>query len=210
MKKIITSDGFETYYNEDFKETYHSVSGAFEEAMEKYVNPLNIKDGDKILDFCFGLGYNSIAALSKYDFLEIIAIENDPEPIRQIANLNKNNELHHLFAIFSNFLQTKKIRYQNSEIKLLLEDASIAIKTLKSNYFDAIFFDPFSPKKHPEMWSENIFAEMYRILKPGGRLATYSCAGKVRKAMQLSGFETFDGPSVGRRAPATIAKKIKK
>ena len=39
-------------------------------------------------------------------------------------------------------------------------------------------------------------------------LATYSCARIVRDNLKEAGFEVFDGPSVGRRAPSTIAKKL--
>ena len=47
-------------------------------------------------------------------------------------------------------------------------------------------------------------------MKSGARLATYSCAGKVRRALTEVGFEVIDGPIVGRRSPSTIAIKKRK
>ena len=64
MKKIKTGDGSYTFLNEKYGEVYHSVSGAEEEAIKKYAEPTKVaelaKKGEvKILDVCFGIGYNS-------------------------------------------------------------------------------------------------------------------------------------------------------
>ena len=42
-------------------------------------------------------------------------------------------------------------------------------------------------------------------MKDDAKLATYSCAGWVRKNMQNAGFEIKDGPIVGTYSPGTIA-----
>jgi tRNA U34 5-methylaminomethyl-2-thiouridine-forming methyltransferase MnmC len=73
--------------------------------------------------------------------------------------------------------------------------------------FDFVFFDPFSPKKCPELWTEEVFGDVFRIMKFDGMLATYSCARKVRDAMKSVGFEVKDGPKVKRWAPSTLAFK---
>ena len=44
MKKIITADKTETFLNEEVNESYHSYSGAVEEAVKKYVEPCEIKE----------------------------------------------------------------------------------------------------------------------------------------------------------------------
>ena len=77
MRKIITKDGSITFHNELYDETYHSTSGALEEAFEKFAKPCKLKDGMKVLDVCFGLGYNSLAAISLAN-VEVVALENDP------------------------------------------------------------------------------------------------------------------------------------
>ena len=73
--------------------------------------------------------------------------------------------------------------------------------------YDAVFFDPFSPKANPELWTEKIFTQVYNLMKQGSRLTTYSCSSKVRVNMARTGFQVKDGPVVGRRAPSTIAIK---
>ena len=44
MKCIITKDGSVTFYSEEYKESYHSVSGAIEESLKKFVEPCKIKE----------------------------------------------------------------------------------------------------------------------------------------------------------------------
>jgi tRNA U34 5-methylaminomethyl-2-thiouridine-forming methyltransferase MnmC len=45
-------------------------------------------------------------------------------------------------------------------------------------------------------------------MEKGAILATYSCAGQVKRNLKEAGFEIKDGPVVGRRAPGTIAVNI--
>ncbi len=75
------------------------------------------------------------------------------------------------------------------------------VEGLPENYFDAIFFDPFSPQSTPEMWQVDFFKEMHRVLKPTRMLATFSCARMARENMAEAGLFYDDGPIVGRRDP---------
>ena len=91
--------------------------------------------------------------------------------------------------------------------KVLDQKFGISAKQLQDNFFDAIFFDPFSPRSSPEMWSEEFFREMWRVMLPKAILATYSCARIVRDNMSKAGLLYADGPIFGRRGPGTIATK---
>ena len=52
-----------------------------------------------------------------------------------------------------------------------------------------------------------LFSDIYSLMKKESKLATYSCAGQVRRNLKEVGFEIKDGPCVGRRAPSTIGIK---
>ncbi len=199
MKEVITRDGSVTLFNENFGEHYHSITvGAIEEAMEKYVKPSELKDGNKVLDFCFGLGYNSLAALMVAD-VEIIGLEIDPEILGKIAGIEVPEEFK------ENYEEIKKDVSGNSDkIKIIVGDARKNLKNL-SEKFDAVLFDPFSPKVCPELWTEEVFLDIGKLMKPGGRLTTYSCARIVRNNLEKAGFVVSDGPCFGRRAPSTVA-----
>lgn len=87
---IMTDDGTLSLFNIDVGDVYHSVIGAHTEALGKYVNPSGIKEfaasnsSVKILDVCYGLGYNSKVAVSEIlkfnpDIdIKIVAVEIDP------------------------------------------------------------------------------------------------------------------------------------
>ncbi|MBN2052038.1 tRNA (5-methylaminomethyl-2-thiouridine)(34)-methyltransferase MnmD [Candidatus Woesearchaeota archaeon] len=212
MKEVTTKDGSTTFYNDEYSETYHSVTGAVEEAFRKFAEPaleaVKNKNEVRILDVCFGLGYNSAAAIDeilKQNIscnIEIIGLEKDKKILEQIKNVEP--------AIIS-YPVIKEMVEQNYKyerngiiIELIIGDALKTIKKIKGK-FDIIFLDPFSPKKNPELWTESFFKELRKHIKEDGILTTYSCAGNVRRNLKAAGFEIKDGPCVGRRSPSTIA-----
>lgn len=215
MQKIITPDGSVTFHNPEFDEAYHSKSGAKEEAVEKFVKPCLIREFAKtgklrILDFCFGLGYNSAAAIDA-------ALEENPDCVIEVIGLEIDEKMLALlpslpdsFGCYKFIKETIKNNYNynknNLKIHIVIGDASETVKQL-SDSFDAIFFDPFSPKKCPSLWTEAVFQECYRLLRKEGRLATYSCARVVRDNMRAVGFTVIDGPQLWRRGPSTIGVK---
>lgn len=208
MEEIITKDGSTTFHNQKYDENYHSVSGAIEEAFEKFVRPCNVKDfkNIRILDICFGIGYNSAAAIEEFleynsGRIEITALEKDEGILKEIENLNPKLKY---YDIIKKMNRTKDCNNKNIKIKLIMGDA---VKTIKEvdGVFDAVFLDPFSPPKNPELWTEEFFRDIGNVMKKGAILATYSCARVVRDNLKKAGFIVNNGPCIGRRAPSTIA-----
>jgi len=202
MKRVLTKDGSETLYSEDYKETYHSVTGAVEESFEKYVKPCKIKAGMRVLDICFGLGLNSLAALHTAKEISITALEKDRNVLSQEVKVPEH--LREDYKKIRTAAENLCYKDDKAEIKVLVGDARETIKQLNEKY-DAVFLDPFSPPKNPELWTEEFFREIKKRMKKGAILATYSCARKVRSNLSKAGFEVKDGPCVGRRSPSTIA-----
>lgn len=68
---INTKDGSAGLYNSTVNDIYHSVFGAKEEAEDKFITPLNFeknffnKKEIRVLDICYGIGYNTKAFLKK-------------------------------------------------------------------------------------------------------------------------------------------------
>ncbi len=216
MEKIITADNTETFLNIDVGESYHSQTGAVEEALKKYAIPCKIAEKAKsghvrVLDVCFGMGYNSAMAIdialesNPECKIDVIGLEYDKEIISKIQEVNPPIKFfQHYKKLQGNNLQFKEGRVT---VTILLGDAHKTAKLLEENHFDAVFFDPFSPKTSPEMWSVSLLSDMYRSMKNNGILATYSCARMVRDNMAKAGLMYDDGPIVGRRGPGTIATK---
>lgn len=62
----MTNDFSVGLYCEDANDIYHSAHGALSEAYEKFINPLELKDGIRVLDICYGVGYNTKALLNEF------------------------------------------------------------------------------------------------------------------------------------------------
>jgi chorismate dehydratase len=216
MEQIKTKDGSFTFRNKEYDELYHSISGAEEEAVKKYAGTsgfdklIKKQDSINILDICFGLGYNTAAALDyiwnldKSVKINVVGLEKDKEILDKINEINSSFENYNLIKkSIKNNLEYKNEKFN---IKIILGDAKKTIKRLDTK-FDAVFFDPFSPNKNPELWTEAFFRDIFRLMKQNAVLTTYSCAVKIRKNLKNAGFIVKDGPCVGRRAPSTIAIK---
>ncbi len=63
--------------------------------------------------------------------------------------------------------------------------------------FDAWFLDGFAPAHNPDMWTEAIIAHVARLSAPGARLATFTVAGHVRRALERAGFTVEKKPGFG-------------
>jgi len=222
LSKFLTLDNSETFLNSEVQQTYHSQTGAVEEALKKYSIPCKIKElaqkgKVKILDMFFGIGYNSAMAIdvaleeNPNCKIEIVAVENDPEIIKKILEVKPPIKSYTLYKelVRANEIKEGKFVYENNNIKvtLFIEDAKKASRKLPEKYFDAVFYDPFSPKAQPEMWEIELFKEMFRVMKDPATLATYSCARIIRDNMSAAGLFYDDGPIVGRRGPGTVATK---
>ena len=211
LEQELTADGSITYFNSDFGESYHSKHGAYREALEKHVQACKIpelvaKQNElKILDFCFGLGYNSAVAIAEAlkvnpeIKIEIIALENDREILEKITQIDSVD--------FSGLVEKPILETENYRLELLLDDARLSIDKLDNNYFDAIFFDPFSPKVCPELWQPELIAEVVAKARPGAHISTYSNSRVAKDGFSQAGCKLHEGPKCGRRNGGVLALK---
>jgi chorismate dehydratase len=207
ISKVVTNDKSITYYNEEFDDHYHSISaGALTEALEKHVKPAKLRSGFRILDICFGLGYNSLIAIHTKKRISIIGLESDKKILEMIQNIKIREDLKSDYKKIQ--IACKKLAYSDESlnIKIILGDALKTIKQLEGK-FDVVFFDPFSPKKQPEMWTKEFFSDIFSVMNKGAILTTYSCSKTIRQNLNDAGFVVIDGPIVGRKSPGTIAIK---
>ena len=218
----LTADNSYTFYCEEFGETFHSQQGAKTEAEHKFVAPtrLNIKAHQpvvRILDVCYGLGYNTAAALATIwavnpdCLIEVIALESNANIPNSAINHNLLDSwepnIRQVLTLLANNHQVKTTRCQGT---LLLGDARQTIKLISSSFTaDAIFLDPFSPPKCPQLWTIEFINLVAKCLNDEGVLATYSAAAAVRTALQAAGLYIGNTVSIGRRSPSTIATKYK-
>lgn len=89
-------------------------------------------------------------------------------------------------------------------LRLGIGDALTQYQLLTDAAVNAWFLDGFAPSKNPELWQQALFTELRRLSAPQATLATFSCAGAMRRALQVTGFEVKKVPGYGSKRQMTI------
>lgn len=214
-----TADGSATFYSADFGEWFHSRQGAYAEARSTYVQATNLVQRAQsqgaltILDVCYGLGYNTAAALegvwaAQLDIpLRLVGLELDGAvPRAAIAQGLLKDWPPLVQNALTNLAEDHKIR-TTLTADLLIGDARQQIQPLVKSGFqaDVVFLDPFSPPRCPQLWTVEFLNLVAQCLQPNGILVTYSAAAAVRAALQLVGLHIGSLAAPGRRWPSTLA-----
>lgn len=201
-KKIVnTGDSSDTLYSHEFNEHYHSTKdGALIESLHKHVIPAlkynKNKQSLKILDICFGLGYNTFATLyyiQKHNLdisLEIYSPEFDVELIHSLKDFHYPQEFDKLQPIITSLSNTLEYHDADISITILQGDARDSIPKLNQK-FDIIYQDPFSPQSNPLLWTQEYFSDIASIIAPDGILTTYSIALAIRLGLYHNGFKLY-------------------
>jgi tRNA U34 5-methylaminomethyl-2-thiouridine-forming methyltransferase MnmC len=215
----VTDDGSYTFFSEEFGQTFHSKYGAKEESIFKYAVPTQLAAKAscghlRLLDICYGLGYNSAAALSTIwrsnpnCTVEIIALELDRSvPISAIDHQILADWADPIPQLLARLVEGELIDTTRLQAQLIYGDARQTIQQVIDRSFkaDAIFLDPFSPLSCPQLWTIEFIDRVAQSCAVDGMIATYSCAAAVRTAMIQAGLAIADSLPVGRKAPGTIA-----
>ena len=184
----------------------------------------------RILDVCFGLAYNSGVAIQKIweinpaQRIEIIGLENDAAIIAELPNIEVPDD--YIFikdSIMKPLAEQAKELLAHSDggmhigelsliteklnIRILIDDARHAVTGLEDDYFDAVFFDPFSPKTCPVLWAEEFIAGVVSKAKPKAYISTYSSARIAKDNFSKAGCELLEGPKLNRRNGGVLARK---
>jgi tRNA U34 5-methylaminomethyl-2-thiouridine-forming methyltransferase MnmC len=214
-----TADGSFTFFSAEFGQTFHSSYGARSEALGKYVAGTELaarawQPRLQILDICYGLGYNSAAALAEiwrvnpHCQVEIVALELNPQVPQDAVNHGLLTQWPApIPSLLAELATGKQIQQHQLMANVEWGDARRTIQTVRDRGFlaDAIFLDPFSPRACPQLWTVEFLSIVVACCAPDGLLATYSCAASVRTALLLAGLTVADLPAVGRKSPGTIA-----
>jgi chorismate dehydratase len=199
-KPFVTADGSISFYNTTFLEAYHAKSiGAYTESLYKFVKASKVleklqRQDVKLLDLCFGLGYNlavtinEILKLQNTNKLDITSLEIDKSVVEIVRKTYLLWPVD-AYKILRNLIEKNDIN--NLSLNIIYGDATNTITSLKDK-FDVIYFDPFSKRKTPLLWTTDFFEKLYNLLDDNGCLVTYSCAKKVRSDFKEVGFKVFD------------------
>lgn len=217
----LTADGSYTFFSAEFGQTFHSHFGARQEAEQKFVQPLQLARKAqqpvlRLLDICYGLGYNTAAALATIwavnpdCCIEWVGLELDPTaPKAAISHHLLNQWPAPIPQLLTQLTTACQLKTERLQAQLLVGDARHTIQQVCQSGFlaDAIFLDPFSPPSCPQLWTVEFLSLVANCLHPLGLIATYSCSAAVRSALISAGLNIASTSPVGRRSPGTVAGK---
>lgn len=217
MEEIfITQDGSNTLYSKKYKQYFHDIkTGAILESLTKHVIPAFEFHQDKkhlrILDICFGLGYNTLSTIyyilkNNLDIkIEIYSPEFDLELIKSLENFEYPKEFDEIKHIIKTL--SKDLRYEDENIKIELSigDAREYIKTLEN--IDVVYQDAFSSEVNKELWTVEYFKDIYKLCNETSIVTTYAVSTNIRLSLYEAGFEIYQIQPVKKKQ--TIAFKTK-
>ena len=233
---VETDDGTYTLRSQkrgDLWETMHTTHGALTEAHRKFAEPAGLrgKKAVSILDICSGLGLNASATMDnildsealmfdRLEFLEIDLVEISWETLAAALIIPSPSKSHQIIkkAIENYLIHRGLLLFSaeeteipvNVDIRVHCEDArKMIMKIIGKQRYDAVFLDPFSPARSPELYSIEFLSCVKSLLKEDGILLTYTSAAPVRSALLDAGLEIGEGPAMG-RSGGTIASPTQK
>jgi tRNA U34 5-methylaminomethyl-2-thiouridine-forming methyltransferase MnmC len=207
LKIIHTDDGSTSVYNQELNEIYHSRHGAIQESLHvfiqaglKYIKPIRALS---ILEVGFGTGLNALLTLmhQKCENIRYTALEPFPLPSEIIHQLNYPDvlgkpELNQLFKTMHNCSWGRPVEIKNG---FYLEKIPKKLQEFgeQNNQYNLVYYDAFAPSVQSELWSFELFTQVYRFMLPQAILVTYSAVGAVRRSLQSAGFsvERIPGPT---------------
>ncbi|MEY4568210.1 MAG: tRNA 5-methylaminomethyl-2-thiouridine biosynthesis bifunctional protein MnmC [Planctomycetota bacterium] len=192
----------------------------------------------RVFEYGFGTGMNfiitaSLAAAEKkpllftsweYRLLPSVVFQQLQIPMAIIA-AEKLDLLHdcstHAREITDEFLRFRvdlgdtpsigKHRFQYTDdivLELNIGDATTISSSPLQNTYHSIYFDAFSPKTNPDLWTEPVIRTAFELLENNGTLVTYCVNSIVRKLVAQCGFTVTKEPGpIGGKREVLVALK---
>lgn len=191
----LTNDGSYTIFDNLFNETFHSIYGARQESLHIFINngllDFSSKKELNILEIGYGTGLNALLTLLHKPLEQKIyytAIEKYPlseDIFIRYAELLIPEEKN--FYLQLNTVSWNKQHEINETFIFQKIEADILNFSFDGHY-DLVYYDAFSPKVQPKMWSIEVLNKTYQCLNFGGMLITYASSGIVKQNLRTVGF----------------------
>lgn len=215
---VASSKGFSSIRQKSSGEVMHSVSEPTEEARRLYVEQSGLRE--KLLesgaaplviwDVGLGAATNAMAVLHLFESLP------SPRPVRLISFENDLNSLRLALKHPEEFPYLKHpapaallsdSTWTRGDFTWELRRGDFQLRLNSALQPDLIFYDPFSSKTNPELWTPEVFTLIAEHC--AGKFAslfTYSSSTAVRAALLSAGFFVGKGLGTGPKAETTVAQ----
>ena len=209
LREVETADGSSTLVDDELGVSYRSLGGANTESKHVFLDGTRLREvGDPwtVVELGLGTGTNFAttycAARRAGVALVYHAVEWRPLPPSRSAMVDADAR-RLLREVLSASGPVR--RAKDTIAQLVVHAAGWAELEPLPVTADAIYHDPFAPSANPSSWTEACFRWHRSHLAPGGRLATYSSAGAVRRALVDAGFHVRKRPGCGGKREVTVA-----
>lgn len=200
---ITTEDGSHSIMVHDINEAFHSDRGSWQESqytfiergLKQFIQENEQERNIKVFEMGLGTGLNALQSWMEAEIsgvsIEYHGLEAFPLRPEEYSALNFNDfmdtsdfedGLRNIHKAPWNEVVSLSPQFSIKKIAAKMEDAEL------DNEFDVVFFDAFSPKTQPELWSASIFQKLFKAMSYGGILVSYSAAGVFKRSLQASGF----------------------
>lgn len=217
---VTTRDGARAVRDLATGEVMHPVGGG-RESRDLYVAPSKLEErlrGSEteplvLLDVGLGAGSNAAEAWRRSELrdrgrpLHIVSFDHTTEALElalrpeHAADFGLDGALGDAARAL---LADGIVRSSRSTWRLVRGELPAVLDDEPAGEADVVFWDPFSPKSNPGLWSVWAFEALRRRCRSGATVHTYSSATAIRAALLLAGFCVGRGPVTGERE-TTIA-----
>jgi tRNA U34 5-methylaminomethyl-2-thiouridine-forming methyltransferase MnmC len=208
------------------RETFHPVIGPVAEAEALYVNQLRLparlraEAGEFVIwDVGLGAAANALTVVRAmhqiHGALRLVSFDNTIEPLQfALQHAELLGYLEGYRTHLEQLIDGQRVSFTETglsvEWQLCLGDFPSLLVGSEAQRLPkphAIMFDAFSPAKNPAMWTQPLFAHLYRLLDPNRpcALPTYSRSTMLRVSLLLAGFFVGSGHATGEKEETTIA-----
>lgn len=182
-----------------FDDPYFSLNGGLQETRHVFLAgndlPARLIPGFHVAELGFGTGLNLLAlAQVATRPIRFTSFEAFPMNLEELARAHAAfPELAGLSAQLRAGWTGRRFAVGMVAADIIQADARQALPAWPGRA-DAWFLDGFSPARNPELWGEDLMAQVARHTAPGGTFATYTAAGHVRRALAAAGFDVSRAP----------------
>ena len=216
-----TEDGSATLFVPELDEHYHSVKGAYTEALHIYCDCAYQYAAERcvcgstplrLLEIGFGTGLNAaVTAMAATEQSPVHYISLEKYPVEPSIVNQLGYEALVPAQLFADIHAASWEQPVAITPHFTLEKRCCDLLTTELPHdIDVVYFDAFAPEKQPEMWGAELFARIYHAMRPVGVLTTYCAKGAIRRLLQATGFsvERLAGPVGGKREILRAIKTV--
>lgn len=217
-----TADGSNTLFNEEIGEYYHSAHGALQESKHVFIEA-GLKHALQqfqqpsiaVLEVGFGTGLNFLLSMAHCEAenikLHYHAVEAFPLGKETLVTTGYHQYVP--ASVWDDFLKAYPSAI-NTEVEVSSNCQLQVSHTTFQNFeaekrYDLLYYDAFSVRHQPDLWTNEVIAHACKFLKPGGIFVTYAITGNLKRAVKSCGFNIQKLPGApGKREMLRAAKTI--